>query len=1153
MFPRLTRCHGLVSTTSSLSQSSHVSVFADMKKSTFLKPIRLLVLFALCFGHANAAPYGPNGREVRWVQPNGKVLNLRVFGDDYYARTETTEGYTVVYKGGENAYYYARLAKDSSSMVPTDTRADRPAPAGLKKGLDLPMAKAREVVAANRAKFFGERNNRWNQRVQSARKAREAGPEAAIQAVPVNGEKRGLTIIAQFPNDPQTAGVDPVDFPTNRSKIVSFCNDVGYNQDGNTGSVRDYFFDQSGGQVTYTQTVTSVVTLPRPRAYYNYSDYPSNQTVRPDAGVTGRLLLTDAINVLISQGFDFSGLTTDENGRAIATNVFFAGQDSGVFAAGLWPHQWNLATGIDVGTPGNPIIIYNYQITNIEDSRPVIGTFCHENGHLLLDLPDIYSFFGEGVGEHCLMGSGNYLNDGKTPSPINAYFKDIVGWATTTDLAPGDFTTTNLRTTGNGAFRIRNPGLSTESFFFENRGSGDKWAKFSRDKGIAVWHIDETISGNNDFTAPHYGVALIQADARADLENGRNRGDTQDLFDLDTPILNDTTAPNVRWWDGNRSAVRMEVLSAVGPSTRVTFGTLPPDSIIVDSPNGGDVIFPASKFTITWRSSITGNVKIDLLKGGVFKSEIAGNQADDGSYTWKVPGSLTAATDYTIRISSLTNLVPTSDLSDAPFTINDFTFPANDVIPHGWFKPSGVATIWKLSKAVPYEGAFGFASGQTGDGKSSGVAYQSNFKAGTVSFYMKVSSEKGYDVGRFYIDGERQVFKNYDFTNGLSGDTKWVFASFPVSAGNHTLKWTYEKDDSYADLRDELWLDGVTLPETTQEMAVDNSAGVNLVDGETTSNFPDRFIASPSKPRTFTIRNSGKADLTDLTVTMDGAHPADFTVTAPKKKVLRKGESTTFQITFKPTKRGLRKAGVRVASNDEDEGNFLINVQGTGLGVPSILVSRPPDEPLADAGKAVDFGVATVNTQGRTRTFTITNSGNGPLENISMEKTGANKENFILTLPGVSTLEPKASTTFKVTFKPSARDLRTATIRVFSSDKEVGPFDIKVTGKGAPRNKAASAPRGSLAAALSAPSAGRPGGTAPTTQVEVIDGKKYLSLTVTKQSMIYLPGSVEVSPNLLDWYSGNAHTTIVIDNPTTLKVRDSTPVTPDNKRYIRLK
>ena len=47
--------------------------------------------------------------------------------------------------------------------------------------------------------------------------------------------------------------------------------------------------------------------------------------------------------------------------------------------------------------------------------------------------------------------------------------------------------------------------------------------------------------------------------------------------------------------------------------------------------------------------------------------------------------------------------------------------------------------------------------------------------------------------------------------------------------------------------------------------------------------------------------------------------------------------------------------------------------------------------------------------------------------------------------------------------------------------------------------------------------------------------------------------TVQVSPNLVDWFSGDKHTTVVTDNGGFLKVRDNTPFTVDGKRYIRLK
>lgn len=77
----------------------------------------------------------------------------------------------------------------------------------------------------------------------------------------------------------------------------------------------------------------------------------------------------------------------------------------------------------------------------------------------------------------------------------------------------------------------------------------------------------------------------------------------------------------------------------------------------------------------------------------------------------------------------------------------------------------------------------------------------------------------------------------------------------------------------------------------------------------------------------------------------------------------------------------------------------------------------------------------------------------------------------------------------------------------------------------------------------------RPSTTAPVTGSVVIGGEKFLTLTVA-------PGcrnrEVQVSSNLVDWFSGRRHTTVLEDNERFLKVRDNTPLAPGSKRHIRL-
>ena len=74
-----------------------------------------------------------------------------------------------------------------------------------------------------------------------------------------------------------------------------------------------------------------------------------------------------------------------------------------------------------------------------------------------------------------------------------------------------------------------------------------------------------------------------------------------------------------------------------------------------------------------------------------------------------------------------------------------------------------------------------------------------------------------------------------------------------------------------------------------------------------------------------------------------------------------------------------------------------------------------------------------------------------------------------------------------------------------------------------------------------------------TTATIRINGQKFRCITIHKTSAADpVPASVEVSSNLVDWFSGKNHTTVIKDTAEILKVRDNTPIKPGGKRYIRL-
>jgi hypothetical protein len=384
--------------------------------------------------------------------------------------------------------------------------------------------------------------------------------------------------------------------------------------------------------------------------------------------------------------------------------------------------------------------------------------------------------------------------------------------------------------------------------------------------------------------------------------------------------------------------------------------------------------------------------------------------------------------------------------------------------------------------------------------------------------------------------------------------------SYPLSAGTHTLEWRYEKDDSIGDLKDRAWVDAVTLPPTTQELAVAGPSGGVLASGKETVRFPTTVIRTTSDPQIITIRNIGKADLTGLNVTAHGENPSEFSIGKLSKEALAPGGSMSFKVVFAPKASGLRTASLRIHSNDSANPRFVIHLEGNARGLPLIQVSQPVATKLKDGASLRKFGTAEVGSVGMTRTFTISNRGSAALNQLEITKSGPHRKDFIIEGPKTTSLAPGESTKFKVTFSPTERKLRKISIHISSNDRDSGVFDIALEGTGIPRQKSATGPTlasspdsggivgavfggGSLTTALAQP---------PVPSIEVIEGRKYRALTLSKAPGMAV-GTVEVSSNLLDWFSGKKHTTTVVDDAATLKVRDNTPIAPDANRYIRVK
>ncbi len=332
---------------------------------------------------------------------------------------------------------------------------------------------------------------------------------------------------------------------------------------------------------------------------------------------------------------------------------------------------------------------------------------------------------------------------------------------------------------------------------------------------------------------------------------------------------------------------------------------------------------------------------------------------------------------------------------------------------------------------------------------------------------------------------------------------------------------------------------GLTAPEI--EVYKDN--GTSLTSGGTSVDFGNCTLGATS-PRTFTIQNTGSATLTGLSVASDGP---DFILGKLGSTSLPPGARTTFGISFRPGTAGTRAGRLVIASNDSDERLFLITLTGQGVKAPEIVVEVSSGRSLTDDDAFINFGTVAVRSTANSKTFTIRNTGTANLDGLGIIKNGSNSAEFRVSALRTRSLAPGASTSFKVQFSPARTGIRWAAIHITSNDADESSFDIVLTGTGSKSStSAAAAP--SLTGSHSIPT------SSPVRRIELIDGRKYLTLTIARRpGTSVLPRDVEVSSNLVDWSSGKRHTTVLIDTATTLKVRDNTPVSQNARRYIRRK
>lgn len=563
---------------------------------------------------ASAAPYYNQNREL--IQPDGSKVQVKISGDEYYQQIESLDGYTLC-RDKDGWICYAKLNEDETDYLSTGK---------VYRGYDIlsdmkitATTSSSDNVKSGLSRHIKIKKDAIKKKADEVRK-RLHGMDYSPSAIKENsldtnwllesklqtsssGNVNGLTILVDFPDK---------ESDISKSEIEQFFNGVGYTGFNNNGSVRDYYYDVSGGKVTYTNNVQGFYTAKHPKSYYD--DINEETGTYAKAGELSR----EVFQWLKTSGIDTSSITRNSEGYATAVNILYAGKADAGWAKGLWPHQeWYSGESI------NGLKIQKFQMSDIGDDISIY-TICHESGHMIYGYPDFYDYDGDsmGTGPYSLMsGSGNEKN----PTPPDPYCRDIISkWNTPINLnsyGNGTFTAVANGTGYQDAYKWSGKN-SNEYFLIENIKKEGRYADVPSE-GLAIWHVDEKgdNSKNSMTSNSHYLLSLEQADGIFDLEHNKNYYDDGDLFRGGyKDSFGDSTTPNSKWWNGTSSGLKISKISKSanemtfvqgnsnsGSSTTPTTPTQPTNPDTNKSTNIAGQATASSSYTSDWASTTALN------------------------------------------------------------------------------------------------------------------------------------------------------------------------------------------------------------------------------------------------------------------------------------------------------------------------------------------------------------------------------------------------------------------------------------------------------------------------------------------------------------------------------------------------------------------
>lgn len=470
-----------------------------------IKRIISIAVTAICAIAAHPMPAHPAPATV--IQPDGTSLTVRLHGDEFMHYTTTIDGYTVI-RDDSGTYRYA--VRRGELLVAGNVTAHNP---------DDRSATETDYISGI-GKIIPTTLGDIERQMKMARLSGETGLRHGAPHYDYRNF-RGLVVLVEYSdcrfsmNDPLTRFGDMV----SKRNYTGFTPDNGFFHEEYTGSVTDYFYDNSFGHFEPEFDIAGPVTITKSQYYVN-----GNDNIRE--------VIKEAMD-LIDPSVDFSLYDGDGDGTVDMFYVIFAGGGSNFSGNDprlVWPHAWNMAgniyDGVALGRYACSTELYGPPSWNMCDG---IGTICHEFSHVL-GLMDEYDTDYEGSGgqsdhpgEWSLMASGGYLNNARTPTGYSLIQRYQSGFCIPEVIDQGgEYVLEDIDLINNG-FRI-NTSDSREYFLLENKRKDNKWNKYNAGEGMLIHRVDSTntvVWTNNKINAdPSHSYYLLVRAVRKANSNG---------------------------------------------------------------------------------------------------------------------------------------------------------------------------------------------------------------------------------------------------------------------------------------------------------------------------------------------------------------------------------------------------------------------------------------------------------------------------------------------------------------------------------------------------------------------------------------------------------------------------------------------------------